>query len=163
MAAQPSLDAFENVKRQVGACGIWCGSCVIGNGALRQVSQRYEQLVTDYGLHEWGPKDFDYDEFLGGLRSLQQVPVCPGCQRGGGRNDCELRACAESRQLARCVECAPGTDCPQAELLAHMRSGAQRAGLIVDLQPCLGEGQLEAWIEQIRRRWPSSVLFEGEG
>jgi hypothetical protein len=53
--------------------------------------------------------------------------------------------------------------CPQAGLLAHMRSGALRAGLIVDLQPCLGEGQLEAWIEQIRRRWPSSVLFEGEG
>jgi hypothetical protein len=52
--------------------------------------------------------------------------------------------------------------CPQAGLLAHMRSGALRAGLIVEAQSSPGEGLLEVWIEQIRRRWPSSILFKGD-
>jgi hypothetical protein len=43
-----------------------------------------------------------------------------------------------------------------------MRSGALRAGLIVEAQSSPGEGLLEVWIEQIRRRWPSSILFKGD-
>jgi hypothetical protein len=41
---------FENVRDQIGFCGIWCGSCAVGNGALRELTKRYEDVVKGYGL-----------------------------------------------------------------------------------------------------------------
>ncbi len=66
---------FENVKDQIGFCGIWCGSCVVGNGALRELTKRYEQVIQAYGLQEWGPKDFDFKEFKKALSSTIHATV----------------------------------------------------------------------------------------
>ena len=43
---------FENVKAQVGYCGIWCGSCVVGNGALSGLTRRYRELIDALGVLE---------------------------------------------------------------------------------------------------------------
>jgi hypothetical protein len=45
-------EALENVKGQIGACGIWCGSCAVGNGALQELSRRYGELLKGHGLDE---------------------------------------------------------------------------------------------------------------
>lgn len=71
MGPPTHLEAFENAKSQIGYCGIWCGSCAVGNGTLRELSRRYSQLVADYDLEEWGPKDFNFGEFLKGLDSIR--------------------------------------------------------------------------------------------
>ena len=42
--------AFENVQDQIGACGIWCGSCAVGNGSLRLASQRYSEVLEGHGI-----------------------------------------------------------------------------------------------------------------
>ena len=89
-------DAFDNVKDQIGYCGIWCGSCVVGTGALMEVTRKYRELVTSYGLNEWAPEDVDYEKFYAALESVQGAPACPWCLQGGGRDDCEMRACARS-------------------------------------------------------------------
>ena len=65
------ISAYENVKDQIGFCGIWCGSCVVGNGTLRKLTKKYKETVTAYGLPEWAPKDFDHAEFSQGLTSIQ--------------------------------------------------------------------------------------------
>ncbi len=58
--------AFENVKNQISYCAIWCGSCVIGNGVLKELTKRYAHLIGAYGVDEWGAEDqgFDGQEFL---------------------------------------------------------------------------------------------------
>ena len=38
--------AFENVQGQIGFCGIWCGSCVVGNGTLKELTKRYEEIIS---------------------------------------------------------------------------------------------------------------------
>ncbi len=53
---------FENVKNQIGYCGIWCGSCVAGNGTLAELAGRMKTTTEAYGLKQWAPKDFDYDK-----------------------------------------------------------------------------------------------------
>ncbi len=78
---------FENVKNQIGRCGIWCGSCVVGNGTLKQLAKRCEHIIGGYGVDEWGTKDFDGKEFMKGLTSIQNLPVCVGCLKGGGNDD----------------------------------------------------------------------------
>jgi len=49
--------SFENVRNQIGFCGIWCGSCVVGNGALRDLSRRCEHIIGGYGVDKWGAED----------------------------------------------------------------------------------------------------------
>jgi len=155
-------DAFENVKDQVGACGIWCGSCVIGNGTLRELTRRYRQTISDYGLEKWGPKEFDWEEFSKGLASLERLPVCPGCLRGGGRENCEIRACASQRHLDHCAACSIPASCPHAVLLGHMRSGAVAAALFVLPEGAQPAALVKEWTAALKARWPCSVLFSQE-
>jgi hypothetical protein len=159
METRSHLNAFDNVKDQIGCCGIWCGSCIVGNGTLRELSRRYCQMLTDYGLEEWGPKDFSFADFAKGLDSMQQIPLCPGCQQGGGGENCEIRACVAKSQVKFCGQCITAADCRHAQLLEHMRSGAIRAGLLVEATAADPSARLDRWIAEIKGRWPSCILF----
>ena len=151
--------AFENVRDQVGFCGIWCGSCIVGNGTLRGLTRKYKELVTLYGLEEWVPKDFDYKEFLKGLESIEKAPLCSGCRKGGGRENCEMRSCAQSRRISGCHACTEPADCEHAELLNHMRSGATKAGLFVSTEDIDRQQLIADWTVKLRTHWPCSILF----
>jgi hypothetical protein len=152
-------ESFEGVRGQIGYCGIWCGSCVVGNGALRELTRRYEELVRAYGLEGWAPGNFDFGEFKKGLMSIQAMPLCSGCRRGGGRDSCEIRACS-SRRLKGCTECGKPDNCENLELLLKMRAGAVEAGLMVKNEN-VDQGELiERWTSELRGKWPSRILFQ---
>jgi hypothetical protein len=91
-------EAFKNVKNQIGRCGLWCGSCIVGNGTLKELTKRYEQLIKGYGVNEWDAKDFDSEEFMKGLASIQNLPDCVGCLKGGGNDQCKIRPCASKKR-----------------------------------------------------------------
>ncbi len=150
--------AFENVKDQIGACGIWCSSCVAGNGALKELTKKYDEIITRYDLEDWAPKDFDFKEFKKGLESIQGMPLCPGCLKGGGRPDCEIRECVSKKKINDCTECNQPEEC-KIELLQTMRTGALDAGLFVKMEKADNQKLLEKWLAQIKSKWPSSVLF----
>jgi hypothetical protein len=150
---------FENVRDQIGFCGIWCGSCAVGNGALRELTKRYEDVVKGYGLEGWAPRGFDFGEFMRGLAAIRAMPLCEGCRRGGGRDGCEMRACASRRSLEGCAGCDQPEACDSAELLRVMRTGALDAGLMVDTENADRKELIRMWSAEIRGRWPSSVLF----
>jgi hypothetical protein len=151
--------SYENVRDQIGFCGIWCGSCVVGNGTLRELTKRYEEMIAAYGLREWGPRDLDYDELSRALASIEGMPDCPGCLEGGGRDDCEIRACALARGLESCVACDEFGRCGHAAIVERMRSGAVAAGLFVKAAGTEGGESLEEWERQLERRWPCCILF----
>ncbi|MGA2797599.1 MAG: DUF3795 domain-containing protein [Thermoguttaceae bacterium] len=155
-------NAFENVKDQIGSCGIWCGSCVVGNGVLRELTRRYEEIITSYGLEKWAPKDFDYGEFSKGLASIQRIPLCQGCLKGGGREDCEMRTCALSKGIQNCLECENSHECKHGEILDKMRSGALSAGLFVKTGQAGQDESLEYWISRLKSKWPCCILFKND-
>ncbi len=152
-------DAFENVKDQIGFCGIWCGSCVVGNGVLRELTKKYKELIDAYGLQDWAPKDFDYQEFSKELESIQRMPLCTGCLKGGGRDNCEIRTCALEKSLEDCTLCQEFGQCKNTELLEHMRSGARNAGLFVMSEDADKQGILGQWSADLRSKWPCCILF----
>ena len=153
------LRAFENVKDQIGYCGIWCGSCIVGNGALGELTTRYEKILAAYGLKEWAPSEFDHSSFSHALDIIRRFGSCPGCLRGGGRDNCEIRTCAIGRGLTTCMECTAGSGCEPSELLENMRSGAIAAGLIVKNDMEDRDQTITRWETELSRRWPSSILF----
>ena len=151
--------AFESVKNQIGYCGIWCGSCIVGNGALAELTTRYEKILAAYGLKEWAPSDFDHASFSRALDMIRRFGTCPGCLKGGGRDSCEIRTCALERGLSTCEGCSAGSACGPNELLEKMRSGAMAAGLFVKSGKEDRDQAIVRWEGEITRRWPSSILF----
>ena len=156
------LEPFENVRDQIGYCGIWCGSCAVGNGALRELTRRYGEIVESYGLEGWAPEDFDYGEFSRMLSSIHALPPCRGCLEGDGSPGCPMRACAVGRGLSGCNGCDPSGGCENAERLRRMREGALEAGLMVETGEADRSALMEEWKAELRSRWPSSILFEGD-
>lgn len=152
-------ESFENVKNQIGYCGIWCGSCVVGNGVLRELTRRYGEIIERYGLKKWGPKEFDFKEFTKGLTSIQTMPLCQGCLKGDGRPNCEMRSCALNKKINDCSECDQPEDCPNIEILQKMRTGALRAGLSVRTEDVDRRKLLKKWTTEIKNKWPHSILF----
>jgi hypothetical protein len=150
---------YDNVKVQIGACGIWCGSCVAGNGVLQELTRKYTKIIADYDLEQWASKDFDFKEFAKGLQSIQNMPLCPGCLKGGGRDDCEIRACGTDKKINDCSECENPDGCENGELLETMQKGALKAGLMVKMEPIDRNDLLDKWTEQLKSAWPSSILF----
>lgn len=157
-----NVSAFENVKDQIGCCGIWCGSCVVGNGALREITKRYADMIQAYGLKEWGPKELDCQEFVKGLESIEAMPLCPGCSNGGGRDNCEMKVCAADKGIDDCGECGEPAECPHNGVLQQMRSGAVAAGLYVKTKSVDKQKLIEQWTAQLKLTWPCSVLFAGD-
>ena len=96
--------AYKNVKEQIGYCGLWCGSCAVGNGAISQLSRQLKQIVTGYGVKSWGPKDINYDDLITALSTLESKINCKGCLKGGGNDADESQGYQDLDQSE-----APGT------------------------------------------------------
>ncbi len=156
------MNPFDSVKDQIGRCGIWCGSCVVGNGALRELTKRYREIIRNYDLEGWAPKSFNFKEFWKGLETIGDTPLCPGCQKGGGWQECPMRACVSGKEIADCSECDQPQACSHAEHLEKMRTGAARAGLFVKTDNVDRAALLAEWVDKIKNTWPSSILFPDE-
>jgi len=156
-------NAFENVKNQIGYCAIWCGSCVVGNGTLKELAKRYEHIIGGYGVDKWGAEEqsFDGQEFMKTLQSIQSIPICRGCLKGGGATNCKIRACASSKKLADCTECEEFMTCENREALQKVRTGALRVGMLVknDDDKASQQQLIEKWIAELKNKWPSYILF----
>jgi len=152
-------EAYENVKDQIGGCGIWCGSCAVGNGSLRELTRRFEVVLDSHGVGHWAPPEMDYAAFARGLKTIREIASCVGCRKGGGRDDCPLRACSVGRRAADCTECGTFGACDHEELLQTMRSGARKAGLFVRDPGEDRSALLRTWLADLPATWPNLTLF----
>jgi hypothetical protein len=155
--------AYNRVKDQIGYCGIWCGSCVVGNGTLQQLTTGYEDVIKNYDLENWAPGTFDFKEFLKGLAAIKATPLCAGCRKGGGWEACPMRGCVAKKGIADCAECDDQAVCPHSASLEKMRTGSFRAGLFVKTTKDDPRKLLAGWAKKLKTRWPSSILFLGDG
>jgi hypothetical protein len=148
--------AFEDVKNQIGRCGIWCGSCAVGNGTLRDLAKRSEHLIGGYGVDEWGAKDFDGKEFMKGMKSIQNLPICVGCLKGGGNEVCKIRPCVATRKLSDCTECNNMKTCKNLEALQKVRTGALRVGMLARFENDKTDRQelIKKWTADIKSKCP---------
>ncbi len=154
MEAKP----FENVKNQIGYCGLWCGSCVVGNGSLRELTKKYEETFKGYGVNEWGAKDFDAKEFMKGLASIQALPICQGCLKDDGNLECKIRPCASNKRISDCSECNEDTKCKNLDELQNVRTGALRVGMLVKTDKSEKQQLIKEWTAEIRRRFPTCLI-----
>jgi hypothetical protein len=151
------VKAFENVKNQIGFCGIWCGSCGAGNGAIQELAKRFEEIVKNYELEKWVPKEFDFKEFMKGLACTQSTPLCIGCQKGGGPPTCKVRICALGKGILDCSQCDQLIECKNFEQLekSHLKIKQDLMEIKKRSRPAL----IEKWMGELKSRWPHCILF----
>jgi len=150
-------ESFENVKDQIGFCGIWCGSCLGGNGAIQELARRFEIIAKNPALAKWVPKEFDFKEFMKGLACIQAMPVCSGCQKDGGPQTCKIRICARDKGMADCSQCNELMECKNFEQLEKNYPHIKE-----DLMEIKNKGQAELikkWMGGLRNKWPHCVLL----
>ena len=148
---------FDNVENQIGFCGIWCGSCPAGNGSVVELTRRYEETVKKNRMEKWAPKDFDFKEFMKGLSSLQKVPLCKGCLKGGGNPTCKIRACAKEKNLFNCSQCELLVSCENFEMLEKSHPKIKQ-----DLLKTKSIDQrelLKKWRTELKRKFPHCLIL----
>jgi hypothetical protein len=148
---------FENVKNQIGFCGIWCGSCGAGNGAIQELARRFEETAKKCQLEKWVPKEFDFKEFMKGLACTQAVSTCPGCQEGGGPSNCKIRICALAKGMTDCRRCDQLIECKNFEQLERTHPKIK-----VGLMEIRGKDRpelIEKWMDELKTRWPHCILL----
>jgi hypothetical protein len=123
------------------------------------LTSRHEKVIRDYDLENWAPKTFDFREFLKGLETLKATPLCPGCRKGGGWEECPMRGCVTSRKISDCAECDDQAACPHTASLEKMRTGSVLAGLSVKTRKGSQKRLVAQWTPKLKIRWPSSFLF----
>lgn len=148
---------FDNVENQIGFCGIWCGSCPAGNGSVVELTRRYEDVVKKNRMEKWAPKDFDFKEFMKGLASLQKVPLCQGCIKGGGNPTCEIRICAKEKKMSNCSQCELLMSCKNFEMLEKSNPHVRK-----DLLKNKGTSQRELiakWKVELKEKFPHCLVL----
>jgi hypothetical protein len=150
--------AFENVKGQIGYCGLWCGSCIVGNGTLLELTKRYRELIKGYGVEGWGLKDrgMDGDGFINTLIAIENLALCPGCLKGGGNDACTMRPCAREKKVTDCTECREKASCRSLDALGRVRTGAAKVGML--MKSGGSRPGIEDWVGEMRKRFPGCVL-----
>jgi len=151
---------FENVKNQIGFCGLWCGSCVVGNGALKELTKKYEHILKGYGVNDWGAKDFNWKEFKKGLASIQTLPICQGCLKGDGNEECTIRPCALNKNISDCTECTEQASCKNLNALQKLHKGALRVGMFIktDKNKVPHQQRITKWTAEIKNKFPTCVI-----
>jgi hypothetical protein len=151
---------FENVKNQIGFCGLWCGSCAVGNGTLKELTKRYEHIIKGYGVNEWGANDFNSKEFMKGLASIQTLPTCQGCRKGDGNDECTIRPCASNKKIVDCTECNEQGSCKNLDSLQKMHTGALHVGMLIktDKNKVSHQQRIKKWTTKIKNTFPTCVI-----
>jgi hypothetical protein len=150
---------FENVKNQIGYCGIWCGSCMGGNGAILELTKKYEQMIkrSESALEKYAPKEFNFNEFMKGLACIQAMPQCPGCKKGGGDTTCKIRTCASQKNIDNCSQCDNLMECKNFEdLEKYNPKTKQELAKIKDVDQ---KELIDKWTSELKVKWPFCVLL----
>lgn len=150
---------FENVKNQIGFCGIWCGSCLGGNGATLELTRRFEQSIKhgQLALEKWAPKEFNFKELMKQLAYILAMPNCPGCRKGGGNSNCKIRICALSKGVTDCSQCDQLSACKNFEELEESHPKIKEG--LAEIRNKGHVAVISKWMNESKAKWPHCLLL----
>jgi hypothetical protein len=148
---------FEKVRDQIGFCGIWCGSCSAGNGAILELARRFEEVVKKHNLEKWAPKEFDFKEFTKGLTCIQAMPLCSGCRKGGGPPTCKIRICALEKGVVDCGQCNQLIECRNFDEIE--KSHPKMKQDLLKIKNVDRNEVIEKWYSELKTKWPHCILL----
>jgi len=92
-------------------CGLYCGTCAIKDGRIRNTAKSLWDFLVAYGFPRWAPALADLVPAVKGWTQFEEVlewlttTDCRGCKAEGGNPECAIRLCVKEKGLAGCWEC----------------------------------------------------------
>ena len=144
------MESPFDVKKQVGHCGITCGTCFLGNGSVANSAKQTLNYINMIGIKEWASlvpegSDLDWDETEKTLNWMTKYAYCEGCEKGGGPPNCAIRICAKEKEYDLCNMCSELGDCTKFDWL-----GDGAAALKQNLKENIGKSKKEL-VEQVQK------------
>jgi len=142
-------EAWIGIENQVGPCGIICGACPLGNGAVAKSADQTRKYIADCQIPMWAPfvpggEAIDWKAMDQGLEWVQKYATCAGCRNGGGPPDCTIRICARERGMELCSSCGDLDGCNRFEWLKEHGNDVKE-----NLKECRGLSK-EEYLKKMR-------------
>jgi hypothetical protein len=90
-------------------CGLYCGACDIYQKRISISGNELKRVLEAYDFASWAsqmPGLEGYETFDKVLTNIITFfGQCPGCQKGGGNPECQIRICSKEKGYQTCAEC----------------------------------------------------------
>ena len=129
-------------QSQLGPCGILCGSCPLGSGAVAESAGQHPQAhlrLPDPHVVSLCARRRGHRTRAAVDRALDWMTTyarCAGCRSGGGPPDCAIRICAREKGYELCSSCADLEGCNRFEWLGEHGQQVKEK-----LKECRGSGR----------------------
>jgi hypothetical protein len=153
----PNIRALDVKPVELAAyCGLYCGACDIYQKRIGQSGNELKKVLDAYKFNEIAtqvPGLEDYETFAKVLNTIVTFfGQCPGCLKGGGPPQCDIRNCCRGKGYKTCAEC-PSVTCEKLKPL--LDSYPQ---LAEDLQEIKKSG-LEKWCHEQQEKVDKGLRY----
>lgn len=137
-------------------CGLYCGACDIYQKRIGQSGKELKKVLDAYRFNEIAtqvPGLEDYETFYKVLNTIVTFfGQCPGCLKGGGPPQCNIRNCCKEKGYKTCAECS---SVPCEKLKPQLDSYPQLGD---DLQEIKKAG-LEKWCQKQQEKVDKGLRY----
>lgn len=113
-----------NHKKFTAYCGLYCKDCIPSRNDLFQKTKDLQRCLEELNFYKYAElkaKDTslftDYSKFTLLLQEIIELQCAKPCREGGGKSDCPIRNCIQSKNLEGCWECAHPHECVKLQRL----------------------------------------------
>lgn len=114
-------------------CGLYCQDCHGYNGKIPDLARdlrkelreaKYEKFAAFISTYSFGKDYKNYDECYKVLGAMVKFRCRKGCKNGGGLPFCNIRKCAQKKELDGCWECTDLETCKKLDFLRPVHGDA---------------------------------------
>lgn len=108
-------------------CGLNCMDCIPSNAAFFAQLQKLADALVKLQFEKYAELKSlsngifsEYPTFVRVLSAIKSLQCSAPCKEGGGKPDCEVKICAQSRGMKGCWECDDRPSCIRLDHLRHI-------------------------------------------
>ena len=114
-------------------CGLYCKDCHGYNGRIPDLARdlrkelresKYDKFAAFISTYSFGKDYKNYDECYKVLGAMVKFRCRKGCKNGGGPPFCNIRKCAQKKELDGCWECSDFESCKKIDFLKPVHGDA---------------------------------------
>jgi len=120
-----SKDTVLQDSKFTAPCGLFCQDCIPSNASLFTTLAHLEELLAnvhfdDYARVKGETNDVfkEYSTFIRVLQEIKMLQCRVPCREGGGKPNCAIKHCVQSKNYNGCWDC---TDFSRCELLIPLK------------------------------------------
>lgn len=126
----------KNDRNLVAYCGLYCGDCFNYKGGIADLARDLRKKLREAkleraagGLSKFFKEFKDYRTCYEVLGAMVRLRCKRACRNGGGNPSCEIRNCAQKKNVEGCWKCEEFETCSKLDFLKPIHEDAHLKNL----------------------------------